>query len=251
MHLILTKDYAEMSRVAADAVADLIRAKPDATLTPPTGSTPVGLFQELAARQQRGEIDLSRLRIFLMDEYLGVTPDDPRSLYGWLQRAFLDPLQIPAANVVPLPGHTGDPEAACRDYHAAVLAAGGFDLALLGLGPNGHLGYNDPPADAASTTRVLTLSDSSLDGAANYFGGRDRVPRQALTAGMDLLLGAHQKLLIVSGAHKREILKQTLLGPVTPQVPSSYLQQAENVTVIVDEAAADEELITKFHLGRA
>jgi len=250
MHLILTKDYAEMSRVAADYIADLIRAKPDATLTPPTGSTPVGLFQELAARQQRGEIDLSRLRIFLMDEYLGVTPDDPRSLYGWLQRAFLDPLQIPAANVVPLPGHTGDPDAACRDYHTAVLAAGGFDLALLGLGPNGHLGYNDPPADASSTTRVLTLSESSLDGAAGYFGGRERVPRQALTVGMDLLLAARQKILIVSGAHKREILRQTLLGPVTPQVPSSYLQQAENVTVIVDEAAADEELITKFHLGR-
>jgi len=246
MRLIVTKDYAAMSDAAADYVADFIRTNPDASLTPATGSTPVGLYEELALRRQRGRLDASRLRIFQLDEYLGIAADDSRSLYGWLQRALLQPMGIPTDNVVSLPGNAPDPLAACHAYHAAVVAAGGLDLALLGLGPNGHLGYNDPPADANSTTRLLKLSESSLQGAANYFGGYDRVPRQALTMGMDLLLAARHKLLVVSGAHKREILRQALLGPVTPDVPASYLQQAANVTVIADEAAADPAVLAKF-----
>lgn len=246
MRIIVTKDYAEMSRAAADFVADFTQAKPNATLVLPTGDTPLGLYRELIARHQQGTFDPSHLRIFQLDEYLGVAPEDDRSLYGWVKRAFLDPLNIPLENVVRLAGDTPDPDAACRTYHAAVLAAGGLDLALLGLGPNGHLGYNDPPADATATTRVLDLTESSLQGAARYFGGLDRVPRQALTCGMDLLLGARQKLLIVSGAHKREILRQALSGPLTPEVPASYLQQASEVTIIADEAALDPEVRKKL-----
>jgi glucosamine-6-phosphate deaminase len=128
--------------------------------------------------------------------------------------------------------------AACRRYHETLVAAGGLDLAILGLGPNGHIGYNDPPADATATTRVLNLSESSLATCAREWGGRDQLLPQALTIGMDLLLAARQKLLIVSGAHKREILQQSLYGAVSPEVPASYLQQADNVTVIADEAAA-------------
>ncbi|MFN8490479.1 MAG: glucosamine-6-phosphate deaminase [Caldilineaceae bacterium] len=246
MRMIVTKDYAEMSRAAADFVTDFTKAKPNATLVLPTGDSPLGLYRELIARQQQGVFDPSHLRIFQLDEYLGVAPDDERSLYGWVKRAFLDPLHIPPGNVVRLVGDVPDPAAACRAYHEAVLAAGGLDLALLGLGPNGHLGYNDPPADAASTTRVLNLTESSLQGAARYFGGLDRVPRQALTCGMDLLLGARQKLLIVSGAHKREILRQSLIGPLTPEVPASYLQQASAVTIIADEAALDPAVRAKI-----
>lgn len=246
MNLIVTKDYAEMSQRAADFVAAVVSAKPNTALVLPTGETPLGLYRALIAAYQRGTFDPSRLRIFQLDEYLGVGPEDERSLYGWVKQAALDPLAIPPAHVVTLLGDTTNAAAACRAYHEAVVAAGGLDLALLGLGPNGHLGYNDPPADATSPTRVLDLSESSLQGAARYFGGLDRVPRQALTCGMDLLLGARQKLLIVSGTHKREILRQSLIGPLTPQVPASYLQQADNVTIIADEAALDPELRSKF-----
>ena len=246
MHVIVTKNYEEMSRAAADFVAALVKAKPDATLVLPTGETPLGLYRELIARHQQGVFDASQLRVFQLDEYLGVAPDDERSLYGWVKQAALDPLAIPPAHVVTLLGNTANAAAACRAYHEAVVAAGGLDLALLGLGPNGHLGYNDPPADATSPTRVLDLSESSLQSAARYFGGLDRVPRQALTCGMDLLVGARQKLLMVSGAHKREILRQSLIGPLTPQVPASYLQQASNVTIIVDEAALDPALRDKI-----
>ena len=237
MEIIVTKEYSEMSRKAADWVVAAITAKPESTLVFPTGKTPEGLYHELIARHQTGAFDASRLQIFVLDEYLGITHDDYRSLYGWLQRTLFQPLGINADQITPLPGDAADPVAACRAYHDKLAAAGGLDLAILGLGPNGHIGYNDPPADATATTRVLNLSESSLATCAKDWGGRDQLLSQALTIGMDLLLAAKQKLLIVSGAHKRDILQQSLYGPLTPEVPASYLQQATNVTIIADVAA--------------
>lgn len=237
METIITKDYAEMSRVAADWVVAAITAKPESTIVFPTGKTPEGLYHELITRHHAGGFDPSRLRVFVLDEYVGVTHDDPRSLYGWLRRTLFDPVGISPAQITPLPGAAADPGAACRAYHATLVAAGGLDLAILGLGPNGHIGYNDPPADATATTRVLNLSESSLATCAREWGSREQLLPQALTIGMDLLLAAKQKLLIVSGAHKREILHQSLHGPLTPEIPASYLQQAANVTVIADAAA--------------
>lgn len=238
MQLLITKDYADMSRVAADWVVAAINAKPDSTIVFPTGKTPEGMYRELIARHQAGAFEVSRLRVFVLDEYVGVTHDDYRSLYGWLQRVLFQPLGIDANQVTPLPGDAADPVAACRAYHSKLVAAGGLDLAILGLGPNGHIGYNDPPADATATTRVLNLSESSLATCAKDWGSRDQLLPQALTIGMDLLLAAKQKLLIVSGAHKQAILQQSLHGPLTPEVPASYLQQTANVTVIADAAAS-------------
>ncbi|MBX3014713.1 MAG: glucosamine-6-phosphate deaminase [Caldilineaceae bacterium] len=240
MKLIVTQDYAAMSRAAADWTIAAIQAKPASTIVFPTGKTPEGLYHELLARHRQGDFDPTALRVFVLDEYVGVTLDDPRALSGWLQRTFFTPLGIRPEQIAPLPGDAPDPDAACRAYHAALLAAGGLDIAILGLGPNGHIGYNDPPADASATTRVLNLSESSLATCAKEWGGRDRILPQAMTIGMDLLLAARQKLLIVSGAHKREILHKSLYGPLDPEVPASYLQQADQVTVITDEAAAPE-----------
>jgi glucosamine-6-phosphate deaminase len=268
MRVIVTPDFAAMSQAAADFVVAAVTAKPDAAVVFPTGNTPVGLYQELAIRRNDGLFDPSRLRVFQLDEYWGLHTDDPRSFHTWMRQAVLTPLGIPEDNFVPLPadggwemGRWGGGEigrtpyhpatlppyhlvthhqrfAACQAYDAAIVAAGGLDLAVLGLGPNGHLGYNDPPAAGDAPTRLLTLSDSSLDNAASYFGGRDRVPRQAITMGMAPLLAARQILLIVSGKQKQKILRQALQGPVTPETPASYLQQAPNVTVIADRDAA-------------
>jgi glucosamine-6-phosphate deaminase len=238
MKVIVTPDYAAMSQAAADFVLAAVAARPDAAAVFPTGNTPVGLYKELAARRINGMFDPSRLRIFQLDEYWGLHADDPRSLYTWFKQAFLRPLDFPDANFVRLPADGPDAQTACKAYDAALAAAGGLDLAVLGLGPNGHLGYNDPPAAHDAPTRLLTLTDSSLDSAASYFGGRDRVPRQAITMGMAQLLAARQILLIVSGKQKQEILRQALQGEMTPEVPASYLQQAHNVTVISDRDAA-------------
>jgi len=237
VQLTIVDDYDALSRAGAELMADVIRERPNAAIILATGETPMGIYRELAARRQRDGLDTSRLRIFQLDDYLGTGPDDRRSLFGWMKRSFLDPLGVPDANVVRLPGNAADPEAACRAYDAAVQTAGGIDLAVLGLGPNGHLGFNEPPVDADAPTRIVTLTPASIESNARYWGGSDQVPQRALTAGMSILLAARQTLLVVSGAHKRAILRRAVEGPITPDVPASYLRHAANVTVLADKVA--------------
>jgi glucosamine-6-phosphate deaminase len=236
--LIITSDYDELSRRGAALMADLIVSKPDTAVILATGDTPMGMYRELAATRQNSGLDTSRLRIFQLDAYLGLGPDDPRSLYGWMKRSFLDPIGIPDSNVVRLPGDAPDPQTICAAYDRAVEAAGGIDLAVLGLGPNGHLGFNEPPSDPRSPTRVVDLTEESVESNARYWGGRERVPRHALTAGMATLLAARHILLVASGQRKAGILQRALEGPMTPEVPASYLQQATRATVIADREAA-------------
>lgn len=238
MELLIVEDYADLNRVAAERMAAIVVAKPDASMVLATGNTPMGAYAELARLRVAGRFDTSRIRPFQLDAYLGIALDDDRSLYGWLKKSFLDPLEIAQSRVVMLPDDTIDPAGACAAYDAAVAAIGGFDLSVLGLGPNGHLGFNEPPSPADAPTRRITLTEASLDSNAGYWGGRDRVPREAITCGMRQLLAARQTLLLVSGAHKRGILRATLHGPMTPDVPASLLRLAPNVTVIADRAAA-------------
>jgi glucosamine-6-phosphate deaminase len=240
MNTLITQDYAAMSRAAADIVCTLTAAKPAAVIVFPTGGTPVGLFHELIVRRCNEAFDPSRLRIFQMDDYYPVDPADPRSLYHWLKHELLIPLGITPDQVVELPSNTADPQTACHQYDQALAAAGGFDLALLGLGPNGHIAFNDPPAHPAAPSRVLDLTESSIATAIKTWGSRQATPKQAITVGMAQILAAKQIVLMVSGAGKREILHQALHGPLTPDVPASYLRQAANVTVIADRAAWPE-----------
>ncbi len=233
----MTEDYESLSQLGADMVAEIIAARPTATVVPAMGDTPMGIYAELAARTQRGDVDASRLRVFQLDEYAGIGADDPRSLYGWLLRSFVAPLSITEANVVRLRGDVEDIEAACRAYDKAAKEGGGFDLVILGLGPNGHLGFNEPPSQPDAPTRAVELAEESVESNARYWGGRHRVPRTAITAGMDLLLSAKHVLLVVSGAHKSDILRRTVTGRVTPDVPASLLQAAANVTLLADRAA--------------
>jgi len=237
MDLVVERDYPTLSRAAAEVVTDLLTVKPDARLVVATGETPLGLYRNLADRKIREQIDTSRLRIFQLDEYLGLAIDDSRSLYRWMREVFLEPLAIADHQVTRLPGDAADPSEACRAYDRAVEQAGGYDLAILGLGPNGHLGFNEPPSDADAPTRVITLTPETVHSNARYWGDEDRVPRQALTAGMKHLLAARHILLLVSGQGKKEILARTLEGPVTSEAPASFLQRAQRVTVISDRDA--------------
>lgn len=233
----IVDDYDTLSRVGADLVADVIRRLPNAVLVPATGNTPMGIYGELGARARHGEIDASGLRVFQLDDYLGIGPDDPRSLYGWMRRALLDPLNIPPQQVVRLAGDSPDP-AACAEYDRKLRDAGGVDLLILGLGLNGHLAFNEPPSDRTAPTRIVDLSPVSVASNAAYWGGEDRVPRQAVTAGMTTLLSARRTVLLVSGASKQTILRRVLEGPVSPEVPASFLREASGVTVLADREAA-------------
>lgn len=236
MHL--SDDYADLSRQAAAAFAEVARAKPDATVILATGNTPIGMYDELTRLVHAGTVDLSRLRVFQLDEYVGIAPDDRRALYGWMDRAALAPWGVPAEQVVRLPSRSDDFPAAIAAYEAAIAAAGGIDLCILGLGPNGHIGFNEPPADRDAPTRLIDLTPESIASNAPYWGGIDQVPTKAITAGMRVLLASRRIFLLVSGGAKRAILHEALHGPVTSQVPASYLQSAAGVEVFADRAAA-------------
>ncbi len=238
---ILRIDTESFNAVGAALIASIIRAKPTANVVIATGNTPMGVYGELATLKQQGELDCSSLRVFQLDAYANVPLDDPRSLQAWSRRSFTQPLQIPEANFTPLIGYSENHEVACKTYHQAVVSSGGYDLAILGLGPNGHLGFNEPPCTEKDRTRVITLTEESLVSNAVYWGGRDNVPTHALTAGMDLLLAAKQILLLVTGAHKQTILQKTLYGEINSSVPSSYLQKTKHVTVLVDKAALPKD----------
>ncbi len=230
----------EFNLKGASLLAEWFTAKPKANVVIATGNTPMGIYQNLSKMQSRGKVDCSSLHVFQLDAYADVSLSDSRSLQSWSRKSFIEPLNISEKNFTPLIGYSNNHQEACRNYHQAVLDAGGYDIAILGLGPNGHLGFNEPPADNKSTTRVITLTEESMVSNSVYWGGRENVPTQALTAGMDLLLAAKQILLVVSGAHKKDILHKTLYGPVNKDVPSSYLQTVPNVTIFTDTAALPE-----------
>jgi glucosamine-6-phosphate deaminase len=204
-------DAQALARAAADLICAAVRANPDLSILVATGNTPMPTYTELAQRVQHGEIDFSRVTAVQLDEYLGLTDDDPRSLWSWMQRSFVAPLGI--TRTVRL--HT--PE----EFDREVTALGGIDLALLG------------PPDAP--TRTVTLTPESLESNRVYWDGLP-VPAGAVTAGMNLILSARQTLLLVSGAHKRGVLRRTLEGPQTPDLPASLLRGTA-LTVLADEAA--------------
>jgi len=237
LHRLVVENSDQLSRVGADIIADVLIAKPAAKLLVATGNTPMGMYEELARRRNAGLIDTSRVHVFQLDEYLGVARDDPRSLFGWTVRSFAGPLGIPSNRVSGILDGASDPEVACRAYDAKIEAAGGIDLAILGLGPNGHLGFNEPPSGPDLPTRTVDLTPESVKSNAVYWGSTDDVPRSAATVGMKTLLAARRILLVVSGAHKHDILQRTVSQAPTSTVPASYLQHASHVTVLADREA--------------
>ncbi len=237
IELHIEPDPASVSDHAARLLADAIERKPALSAVLATGNSPMASYARLAELRRDGKVDTGRMRVFQLDSYIGTPDDDPRSLYGWMDRSLLSPLAIAPERVIRFAATPADPDEECRSFREKIGMSGGFDLSVLGLGPNGHLGFNEPPSDPRSTTRVIDLTPESIVSNAVYWGGEEAVPRRAMTVGLDALLAARQTILIVVGAAKRQILKQTLEGPISPAVPASYLREAANVTVIADRAA--------------
>lgn len=239
--LTIVPDYAALSRQAADAVVQTIADQPNPAIAVPTGSTPLGLYDELIRRARAGEVNLCAARYYCLDEYLGVTPDDPASFTGWLLRSFFEPAGIPSDHIHPMPATAPDPAAAAARYDAELAAAGGLDLAVLGLGPNGHIAYNEPGSAADAPTRVVTLTAQSREQASGYWEGAVPIPGQAMTIGVAPLIAARRVLLMVAGAEKAQVLREALRGPMTAAVPASWLRLAgPRLDVIADAAAASD-----------
>jgi glucosamine-6-phosphate deaminase len=229
-----TSDEQSLAAVGADIVCDVVRAVPNAVVTFATGQSAMPVYRELAERVDRGEVDFSEVRVFELDGYLGIPLDDRRSLFAWLMRDVVVPLRIPERAVTRLRGEASDTEAACRDYDRALDRAGGYDLAVLGLGPNGHVAFNEPPADPESDAHVLEVTEESVESAVRYWGSREEVPRRAITTGLRRLIAARRVLVLARGEAKRGALERTLRGEADPMTPASFLNRSADITFLTD-----------------
>jgi glucosamine-6-phosphate deaminase len=239
--LVVVSDYDAMSALAADTVASTVTAHPDAAITLPTGTTPRGMYEALVARIHDGAVSFDSVEFFCLDDYLGKGIRDETSLTAWLDAVFFTPARLHGGNIHFVPTLAPDPEAAAEDYERAIEAKGGLELAVLGLGPNGHIGFNEPGSPIDSRTRVVQLTAESRDQNAAYYESAEAIPDKAMTIGISTLLKARQVVLIASGAAKSAILRASLQGPVTSEVPGSYLQTiGDRLMVIADVEAAAE-----------
>lgn len=237
MDLVVMDDYNAMSRRAAELVAGELHANPEAVIAVPTGATPQGFYAQLVALHRQGAFDASRLRVFQLDDYVGASADDPHSFYAWIKRDFLDPLGIASAQVTRLRGDRADIWRACDEYDAALRSVGGLDLAVMGLGGNGHIGFNEPPADPTSATHATALSAETIAANTRYWGEGIPVPSRAVTCGMANLLAARRQVVLVAGAEKQAILRRMVDGPVSAQVPASWLWRSAGCVIVADAAA--------------
>ena len=238
MEFIVAKNYEEMSRKAADVIAELVARKPSCILGLATGSTPEGLYAQLIKDCQEGKISFKDVSTYNLDEYRGLENDHPHSYHYFMEQHLFNHVDIDLAATHVPDGSNPDAAAACADYEAAIKASGGVDLQLLGLGHNGHIGFNEPADTFAKETNCVELTRSTIEANSRLFDHIDEVPTQAYTMGIGTIMRAAKILVVANGEGKAQIVRDAFFGPVTPQVPASILQFHPDVTVIVDEAAA-------------
>lgn len=237
MQVRVLPDARAVAVAAADLVEETVRRHPAAVLGLATGSTPLGLYDELVRRHAAG-LDLSRTRCFLLDEYVGLPADHPERYRAVIARELTDRVGIPPAQVHAPPADAGDLPAACRAYEAAMATAGGVDLQVLGLGVDGHIAFNMPGSDPAAGTRLVELSEQTLRDNARFFGGDvAAVPRRAVSQGLETITRARRLLLLATGPEKARAARDAVVGPWSPQVPSSALRSHPATVVLADAAA--------------
>ncbi|WP_330439194.1 glucosamine-6-phosphate deaminase [Streptomyces griseoaurantiacus] len=241
MEVVIVPDAAAGGELVANALARLVGHKPEALLGVATGSTPLPVYQALGAKVRAGEVDTSRVRIAQLDEYVGLPAEHPESYRSVLAREVLQPLGIDMDAFMGPDGTAEDVQAACEAYDAALAAAGGVDLQLLGIGTDGHIGFNEPCSSLASRTRIKTLTEQTRVDNARFFDGNiAQVPHHVITQGIGTILEARHLVLLATGEGKADAVAATVEGPVAALCPASALQLHPHATVVVDEAAASK-----------
>lgn len=241
MLVILKRDAAEISRQAAQLVASAVRHKPALTLGLATGSTMVAVYQELVRLHKAGSLDFSQVVTFNLDEYLGLAATHPQSFHHFMQENLFAHVNINPHNIhIPDGTIRGDYDHYCKSYEEAIHQAGGIDLQLLGIGRNGHIGFNEPTSSLGSRTRLKVLNQETLDDNARFFSPGEESPRCAITMGIGSILEARKILLLATGASKAAAVAKSIEGPVTSAVPASALQLHPEVTFVIDDPAANQ-----------
>ena len=249
MEVVIAADRAEAGSVVGGAIADLVHERAGAVLGLATGSTPLPVYAELARRHSAGELSLAGTRAFLLDEYVGLPPDHPEGYRTFIARELEAHVDFPPGAVQgpDVQAEGRDLLAACEAYEAAIRAAGGVDLQLLGIGTDGHIGFNEPGSSLASRTRLKTLTDQTRRDNARFFSTLDEVPRHVVTQGIGTILEARHLVLLAFGAEKADAVAAAVEGPVAAMVPASALQLHPHATVVVDAAAAGALRLAEYY----
>ena len=237
MKIIRVKDYEELSKMAAEIVADRVRNKPDACLGLATGSTPLGMYQNLIEMYQKGEISFKDVKTYNLDEYCGLEKTHPQSYFTYMHEKFFDHIDISENNINLPEGDTDNHEEACMRYNEQ-LNNDQIDLQILGIGGNGHIGFNEPGTPFTQETFVVKLAEKTRNDNKRFFNSIDEVPEFAITMGIKNILQAKEILLLASGKGKAEAIKKLFECEMTVDFPASALKEHANVTVIIDEEAA-------------
>ena len=234
MRLIRAKDYNDVSRKAANIIAAQIYLKPDCVLGLATGSSPVGTYKELIAKYEAGDLDFSKVRTVNLDEYVGINHKNPLSYHAFMQEHLFSKVNLRPENVH-LPSGNGAADA--EAYDKAIHDAGGIDIQLLGIGRNGHIGFNEPADDFTYGTHVVTLTADTIEANARFFKSADEVPRQAVSMGIGNIMAAKCVVLVATGENKAKAVRDTIRGPITPRVPASVLQLHPCCVILTDREA--------------
>jgi glucosamine-6-phosphate deaminase len=247
MEIVILPDGEAVGRVAARKIADVVEHTPAAVLGLATGSSPLAIYAELARLVDRGDLDFSNTSGFALDEYVGIPADHPESYLSVLHREVVVPLGMDPSRVHVPDGRASDIVAACADYEQAIVDAGGVDIQLLGIGANGHIGFNEPTSSFASRTRIKTLAPSTVAANARFFDTADEVPTHCLTQGLGTILAARQLVLVAQGEAKADAIAAAVEGPLSSMCPGSALQLHQFATVIIDEAAASKLRLADYY----
>ena len=237
MRTYITEDYQAMSRRAAHIIAAQVHLNPACVLGLATGSTPIGMYKQLIEWYKAGDLDFSQVKSVNLDEYKGLAPDHAQSYRYFMQSHFFDHIDIRPENTWVPDGLAEDAAAECARYDEQIRALGYADLQLLGVGRNGHIGFNEPGDDFMKATHVVDLAESTIDANARFFATREEVPKQAFTMGIGCIMAARRVLLLASGADKADAIYNAVCGPITPCCPGSILQLHNDVVLVGDEAA--------------
>ena len=235
MKFITVKTYEELSRKAAEIISSQVVMKPNCVLGLATGSTPIGTYARLAEKCDKGDVDFKDVTSVNLDEYVGLTGDNDQSYRYFMNTNLFTKINIDIKKTHVLSGVAGDMEKEAADFDALIEELGGIDLQLLGIGLDGHIGFNEPDDVFIKETHVVELDPSTIEANARFFESIDDVPKSAITMGMGAIMNAKKVLLIANGKNKEEILKASFFGPITPKVPASLLQLHPDVTVIYSE----------------
>ena len=242
MRVIVKSNYEEMSKEAAKIVADLVRKKPNCVLGLATGSTPVGLYQELVRMHKEEGLDFSQVTTFNLDEYYGLSPDHPQSYRYFMNENLFDGINIKKENTF-VPDGTiplEKIEEYCKEYEEKIKNAGGIDIQVLGIGGDGHIAFNEPGSSLASRTRLVALDEQTIKDNSRFFKSEEEVPRFALSMGVGTILEAKEIIFLANGKKKAEVVAKAIEGPITSLITASALQLHPKVTAILDEEAASE-----------